>query len=314
MPGAPAGVTASAGNASATVNWTAPANGGSAITSYSVTPYLSGVAQPATTVTGTPPATAATVNGLTNGQAYTFTVTAANAVGSGPSSAQSNAVTPTASLAAAAFVQQVGAHSSGATSLAVTPAAAVTTGNRLVVMTGIWASSAPTAKTVTDSAGNAYTEVLHFKASDGTEMSVWTAPITAGGGTKPTITVTPTAKADVGVEVLEYSGLSTAAGAAAVDQLASATGTTSGAATVKSAATPATTGANELALGFYADSGFGDTLTPGTGFTQRGNVSPQGDMEFLAEDATVGLGATPAAAVGTGTQTVWLMATVVFKL
>ena len=156
--------------------------------------------------------------------------------------------------------------------------------------------------------------MLHFKASDGTEMSVWTAPITAGGGTKPTITVTPTAKADVGVEVLEYSGLSTAAGAAAVDQLASATGTTSGAATVKSAATPATTGANELALGFYADSGFGDTLTPGTGFTQRGNVSPQGDMEFLAEDATVGLGATPAAAVGTGTQTVWLMATVVFKL
>ncbi|MEZ2390128.1 polysaccharide deacetylase family protein, partial [bacterium RCC_150] len=36
-PAAPTGVTATAGNASATVSWTAPANGGSPITSYSVT-------------------------------------------------------------------------------------------------------------------------------------------------------------------------------------------------------------------------------------------------------------------------------------
>ena len=35
---------------------------------------------------------------------------------------------------------------------------------------------------VTDSAGNSYTELLHFKASDKTEMSVWTAPITDGRG------------------------------------------------------------------------------------------------------------------------------------
>ena len=95
-PGTPTGVTATAGNGSATVSWTAPSNGGSAITSYTVTPYLSGVAQTPTTVTGTPPLTTTTVTGLTNGQAYTFTVTATNAIGSGPASSASNAVTPSA--------------------------------------------------------------------------------------------------------------------------------------------------------------------------------------------------------------------------
>ena len=69
-------MTATAGNASATVRWTAPSNGGSAITSYTVTPFIGATAQTPTTVTGSPPATTATVTGLTNGTAYTFTVTA----------------------------------------------------------------------------------------------------------------------------------------------------------------------------------------------------------------------------------------------
>jgi len=82
---------------------------------------------------------------------------------------------------------------------------------------------------------------------------------------------------------------------------------------VQSGATAATAAAGELALGFYADSGFGASLTAGAGFTQRGNVSPDGDIEFLTEDALVGLGATPSASAGTGARTVWLMATIVFK-
>jgi len=118
----------------------------------------------------------------------------------------------------------------------------------------------------------------------------------------------------VGIEAMEYAGLSTAAGTAAIDQMASASGTTgSSAATVQSGATAATAAAGELALGFYADSGFGASLTAGAGFTQRGNVSPDGDIEFLTEDAPVGLGATPSASAGTGARTVWLMATIVFK-
>jgi Domain of unknown function (DUF4082)/Fibronectin type III domain/Bacterial Ig domain len=312
-PTAPTGVTATAGNASATVSWSAPANGGSPITSYTITPYIGSTGQTPTVITGTPPATSTVVTGLTNGTAYTFTVTATNGVGTGPASAASAAVTP--STSSAAFVQQANTYTGSATSLSVTPTANLTTGNRLVVLAGIWGSGSPTASGVTDSAGDTFTEVLHFKGSDGTEMSVWTAPITAGGGTKPTIKVTSSAKGDIGIEALEYSGLSSAAGTGAIDQTATATGTTgSSSGTVTSAATPATTAANELVLGFYVDSGFGDTLSSGTGFTQRANVSPNGNMEFLTEDATAPIGATPAASAGTGAKTIWLMSTVVFKL
>ncbi len=267
---------------------------------------------PVTTVTGSPPATSVVVPLLTNGQTYTFTVTATNTVGTGPASSASNAVTPSAPTAPA-FVQQVSAHSSTVASLTVTPTTSITSGNRLVVLVGVWSNGKATAKSVTDTAGNTYTEVEHFTSSDNTEMSVWTAPITSGGGTKPAITITPSASADVGAAALEYAGLSAAAGTGAIDQTAHNTGTTSSAATVSSGATPASTAAGELAMGFYADSGFGDTLTAGTGFTSRSNVSKTSDIELLVEDQSAALGATPNASAGTGAKTTWLMSTVVFK-
>jgi hypothetical protein len=293
------------------VTWTAPSDGGSPITSYTVTPYAAGVAQQPTIVSGNPPATSTTLTGLTNGTSYTFTVSATNAVGTGSISAPSNAVTPS-SVVTPSFVQQVSARGH-AGSLTVTPGSAVISGDRMVVEVGVWNSAHATASGVTDSAGNTYTELTHFAASDGTEMSVWTAPLTAGGGTKPTITARTTSSADIGVAAVEYAGLSTAAGAAVLDVQAHAAGTTSGAATVSSGATPATSGSGELAIGFYADSGFGDTLTPGTGFTGRVNVGPTPDMELLVEDQIAGQGATPAATVGTGASTHWLMATLVLK-
>ena len=312
-PGAPTGVSATAGLNSATVSWTAPSNGGSTITSYTIIPYIAGVPQTnITTITGSPPTTSAAISGLTNGTTFTFTVAATNAVGTGPLSSASNAVTPSATPTPA-FVQQVTAHKLTVASVAVAPTSTITVGNRLVVLVGVWSHGGATAKSVTDSAGNTYTEVQHFKASEKTELSVWTAPITAGGGTKPTITVTATAKADVGVAAVEYSGLSTAAGTAALDQSAQNTATTSGAATVSSGPTPATTTGSELALGFYVDSGFGDTLTAGSGWTQRVNVSNTPDMELLVEDQLPAQGATPNASAGTGPSTTWLMSTLVFK-
>jgi hypothetical protein len=321
-PAAPTGVQAVSGNGSATVSWTAPSNEGSPITSYTVTPYVGSAAQAATTVPGPSPATSATIGGLTNGTAYTFTVTATNAVGTGAPSAHSSAITPTApppppppptEPTTPTFVQQVSAHKPGVSSLTLTPAANVTAGDRLVAEVGVWSSAGATAASVTDSAGNHYTELLHFKASDGTELSVWTAPITTGGGTRPTITVKPTSAADTGVAVSEYAGLSTASEATAVDQMAHASGTTGAAATVASGATAATNEGNELAVGFYVDSGFGDKLTGSSEYAQRTNVSPESEMEFLSEDRLVPAGATPDATVSTGAKTSWLMATIVFK-
>ena len=91
VPDPPTGVTATAGNAQASVHWTAPANnGGSPITGYTVT------SDPAGGTASTLGATSATVTGLTNGTAYTFTVTASNVVGPSVPSASSNSVVPTA--------------------------------------------------------------------------------------------------------------------------------------------------------------------------------------------------------------------------
>ena len=88
-PKAPTSVKATAGNAQATVTFTAPADGGSPITGYTVTSSPGGL-----TASGT--AAPITVTGLTNGTAYTFTVTATNDVGTSPSSAKSNSVKPVA--------------------------------------------------------------------------------------------------------------------------------------------------------------------------------------------------------------------------
>jgi len=308
-PAAPTGVTAAPGNARATVTWTSPSNGGSAITSYTVTPYVAGVAQPATTLTGSPPATAATITGLTNGVTYTFTVSATNVVGAGPASAPSNSTTPNS---APQFVQSITAHGSGSTSRTATLPAAITTGDRIVVEVGVWSSTNATASTVTDSAGNTYTEVLHFTASDATEESVWTAPITAGGGTKPNITVTTSKAADAGIAALEYSGLSAVSGAGAVDVSRTATGTAAAAGTVFSGATAAATTAG-LALGFYADSGFGVSPVASSGFTPRATISNVTDMDLLAEDQPSAVGAAPSAGATTKAGTIWLISTVVFK-
>ncbi|GGL92494.1 fibronectin type III domain-containing protein [Nakamurella endophytica] len=100
-PGSPRGVRATAGDGRATVSWSAPSgNGGSAITAYTVQAYSGGVAVAGrtctVTVNPTSPARALTcaVTGLRNGTAYTFRVSATNAVGAGTASAASAAVTP----------------------------------------------------------------------------------------------------------------------------------------------------------------------------------------------------------------------------
>ena len=148
-PGAPTSVTATGGNAQATVSWTAPSNGGAVISQYTVTPFIGTTAQPATTVSGSPPATSVTLTGLTNGTAYTFKVSATNAAGTGPQSAASNAVTPAGPPAAPTNVVAT-AHASSA---AVSWTAPSNGGSPLTkyTVTPFIGTTAQTATTVTGS-------------------------------------------------------------------------------------------------------------------------------------------------------------------
>ncbi len=109
VPDAPTIGTATAGNASAIVTFTAPNfNNGSAITGYTVTSSPGGI-----TASGS--SSPITVTGLTNDVTYTFTVTATNGVGTSSASSASNSATPTlpaapgqvTGLVATGFNQQV---------------------------------------------------------------------------------------------------------------------------------------------------------------------------------------------------------------
>ncbi len=89
VPDVPTIGTATAGNTTATVTYTAPvSNGGSTIIDYTIT------SNPGNISTTTSNPTTAIVTGLTNGTPYTFTVTARNAVGISASSSASNSITP----------------------------------------------------------------------------------------------------------------------------------------------------------------------------------------------------------------------------
>ncbi len=83
-PGAPTGLTATAGDKKVTLSWTAPAdNGGSAITDYRVQYRKAGALTWVTFPDGGGTATTAIVKPLANGTAYEFRVKAKNAVGLG---------------------------------------------------------------------------------------------------------------------------------------------------------------------------------------------------------------------------------------
>jgi hypothetical protein len=89
-PVTPAAPTATAGDSQASVTWTKPADGGSTITGYTVTSAPGG----RTCTTSDADTLTCDVTDLTNGTAYTFSLTATNGVGTSAASAASSSVTP----------------------------------------------------------------------------------------------------------------------------------------------------------------------------------------------------------------------------
>lgn len=134
IPDAPTGISATAGDTQASVSFQPPQRtGGTTITSYTVTTSPPDVAP----VTG--PSSPIVINGLTNGQSYTFTVTAENSVGSGSPSTASNSVTPRAT-------QTIAFPNPGPQTFGTTPALTATSDSGL---TPIFTSSTTTVCTVT---------------------------------------------------------------------------------------------------------------------------------------------------------------------
>jgi len=128
VPDAPTIGTATAGGASASVTFTAPANvGGGAITGFTVVSTPDGVI-------GTGASSPITVSGLSIGTAYTFKVFATNAYGPSPLSAASNSVTPIPVIGAAYqggfFAGQIGVTGVATYNLVIAPLSSGQTQNQ----------------------------------------------------------------------------------------------------------------------------------------------------------------------------------------
>ncbi len=93
VPGAPTIGTATAGNSSASIAFTAPTNTGTS----SISSYIATCTATNSTLTATGTASPITVNGMTNGTAYSCTIAAVNSAGTGTASS-SVSVTPTSGV------------------------------------------------------------------------------------------------------------------------------------------------------------------------------------------------------------------------
>lgn len=131
VPGAPTGLEATAGDAQASLSWTAPAsNGGTGILDY-VVEYATDPAGSWTAFTdGVSTGTTAIVTGLTNGTEYFFRVSAVNGIGTGAASNVS-AATPAAPVVPPGGGGNAGTGGGeGETSVVVDPPVLVTTGSQ----------------------------------------------------------------------------------------------------------------------------------------------------------------------------------------
>src|SRR5690349_15532138 len=200
-PGAPAGLTASAGDAQVSLSWQAPsAEGGAAITSYNV--YQGG--RKAATVTGT----GATMKNLANGTTYSFTVTAVNSAGEGPASRAASA-TPAAAITRPGAPNGLAASpGDGKVALAWSPpkstgGAAITSynvyqgGKRVAGVTG----TSATVKNLSNGTTYSFTVTAVNKAGEGPASGAASATPTAGASASPSASASGSASASASAGV-----------------------------------------------------------------------------------------------------------------
>ncbi len=195
VPDAPTGVVASAGDRSVSVSWSASDDEGSAVTGYTVS---DGVGD---TCTGSDPTDSCTVTGLTNGTAYSFTVTATNANGTGPSSVASPGVTPsTVPDAPTGVVATAGNRSAIVSWTAAGDEGSTITGYTVSDGVGDTCSTSGTTCTVTGlTNGTAYSFTVTATSADGT-----------GSASAASTGVTPSTVPDAPTGVVATAGDTTA--------------------------------------------------------------------------------------------------------
>ncbi|MGA3149505.1 MAG: fibronectin type III domain-containing protein [Acidimicrobiales bacterium] len=229
VPGAPTIGTATGGNIQASVAFTPPSsNGGATISKYTVTATDSTTpANGGETATGT--VSPIVVPGLTNGDSYTFTVTATNVAGTGAASGASNAVVPAPTVPGAptigtatggntqASVAFTAPGSNGGLTIShytVTATDSTTPANGNQVVTG---SGSPIVVTGLTN-GDSYTFTVTATNSDGTgaasgasnavvPATVPDAPTigtATGGNAQASVAFTPPAN-DGGASILQYT-------------------------------------------------------------------------------------------------------------
>ena len=169
----------------------------------------------------------------------------------------------------------------------------IAAGNRIVVRVTIWNAVATTVTGVADTPGNAYTLDKRVTLSDGTDITVWSAPITVGAGTKPTVTATASASTlEWAVVITEQDAI--AGGTTGYTDGTAGTATGAAGSTVSSGATsPVPTASGEQVIGMYGDGGNNTTITVGSGwsgFLFTGASSTVAEVAAEDQSSTSGTG------------------------